>query len=483
MARARRQSNDGAEDGRRTEGQPSPEGQVPPAPGTTGRYLVLMRRDAMEAGVRALSNVAGLKVAHTADFEDHAATGEAVTESEALVFDELAVAVVDTPPEQIQRLGALDADDSGILRIEPERIVHILTDWPEAAQPFASGGVSILPPPAAMEASRGAGVPLEYLTGYREAVNHLVDRILNGGAYGNGIGGAGTAAPVLPAVFSDTADLTWGLQATKVAASRFTGKGVRVAVLDTGMDLKHPDFVGRRIESRSFIPGQAVQDGHGHGTHCIGTACGPLQPLQQPRYGIAYEADIFAGKVLSNTGSGADGGILAGISWAIHNRCPVVSMSLGAVTRVGDTFSMIFETVARRALAAGTLIVAAAGNNRPGPVNHPANCPSILGVGALDQRLKVAPFSCRGLNPQGGEVDIAAPGVQVRSSLPKPRQYGFSSGTSMATPHVAGVAALIAEANPDVRGGALGWVLLQSSQRLDEPSTDAGTGLVQAPVW
>jgi subtilisin family serine protease len=213
---------------------------------------------------------------------------------------------------------------------------------------------------------------------------------------------------------------------------------------------------------------------------------GPKQPGQLPRYGIAYEADIYAGKVLSNQGSGSDSGILAGINWAITNGCAVVSMSLGAAVLPGQGFSRIFEAVARRALAAGTLIVAAAGNesHRPDyikPVGHPANCPSIMAVAAIDSQLQVTFFSCAGLNLQGGQVDIAAPGLQVRSSWPRPTLYRTISGTSMATPHVAGIAALYAEANPDVRGGALGWLLLQSARRLDQSTRDIGAGLVQAP--
>jgi subtilisin family serine protease len=108
---------------------------------------------------------------------------------------------------------------------------------------------------------------------------------------------------------------------------------------------------------------------------------------------------------------------------------------------------------------AGTLIIEAAGNEgaRPGsisPVGHPANCPSIMAVAALDPQLGVAPFSNGGLNPLGGQVDIAGPGVDVRSSWPRPVLYNTISGTSMATPPVAGIAGLLSEANPEARGRA-----------------------------
>ncbi len=162
-------------------------------------------------------------------------------------------------------------------------------------------------------------------------------------------------------------------------------------------------------------------------------------------------------------------------------------MSLGSPTSPGEPFSEVFENAARRASQAGSLIVAAAGNEsqRPSvinPVGHPANCPSILAVGALDAQLRVAAFSSGGINPQGGQVDIAGPGVAVRSSWPRPTLYRTISGTSMATPHVAGIAALHVEAQKGTMvGGALGWLLLQSSRRLELPARDVGVGLVQAP--
>jgi subtilisin family serine protease len=463
----------------------SQEGEVI-APGTTGRYLVLLRQDAIKSAAKTLRDTAGLKTTSTADFEESAVAGEHLAEAEAFIFEDLGVAVVNTPPEQIKSLSAAAAEDSAILAVEPERIVYALRAAAPAFAPPVEETIADVPEYfSAPTMDRGAAAaaaefPIEFLRGYREAVDHLVGRLLAiGGVTEEAVGEAVAAA------FSET-EFTWGLQATKVALSRFSGKDIKVAVLDTGMDLGHPDFMGRTIRSQSFVAGQAVQDGHGHGTHCIGTSCGPRRPAQLPRYGIAFNAEIFAGKVLSNQGSGGDAGILAGIQWAVTNRCQVISMSLGAAVSPGQGFSQIFEEVARRALGLGTLIIAAAGNesNRPSiiaPVGHPANCPSIMAVGAIDQQFRIASFSCGGLNPQGGQVDIAGPGVAVQSSFPRPTLRRVLSGTSMATPHVAGIAALLAEANPGARGRALASLLLQSARRLPLPARDVGSGLVQAP--
>jgi subtilisin len=452
-----------------TERQPGPatdEAQGISPPGTTGRFLVLLSENtaaSATSGAFMLNRVAGLRVASTADFEAGAPT-EDLGGAGALMFPELGVAVVDAPPDQMRAIGVAAAD-SGVLAIEPERIVYAIEDGP------------VPPRLPGLPASRSAGFPLDYLKGYRDAVNHLYDAL-------TGVAPGELGAEAVPSFVEG--ELTWGLQATKVPASRFAGRGIRVAVLDTGLDAGHPDFAGRRIMPQSFIQGQQVQDGHGHGTHCIGTACGSRRPGQLPRYGIAYEAEIFAGKVLSNQGSGADTGILAGIQWSMANDCAIISMSLGSSVEPGQSFSRVYEHVARRALNRGTLIIAAAGNEseRPGfisPVGHPANCPSIMAVGALDRQFRVAPFSCGGLNPEGGQVDIAGPGVDIHSSWPRPTLYRSISGTSMATPHVAGIAALWAECDAQFRGRALMSILTQSARRLSLAARDIGAGLAQAP--
>lgn len=283
--------------------------------------------------------------------------------------------------------------------------------------------------------------------------------------------------------YTDTDKFTWGLQAVGADLSSYTGKGINVAVLDTGFDAAHPDFASRTVTTKSFVEGEDAADGHGHGTHCIGSSCGPRTPAQGPGYGVASEANIFAGKVLGADGSGSDSTILAGINWALENKCEIISMSLGADVR---TVHPPYVTAGRRSLELGSLIIAAAGNNaqrsagNPGYVGAPANSPYIMAVAALDSTLAVADFSAQALDTEGGEVNIAGPGVDIYSSWPGAQRYNTISGTSMATPHVAGVAALLAEST-GLRAQELWDQLVATARDVSLPAQDAGAGLAQAP--
>ena len=417
-------------------------------PETTGRQIVVFARDEDDGQIDwARAGISS--VADTRDFASGGLPPEAMQESQATMFANLGIAVVAADPSQVAMLQAADAPGRRILSVSPELVHHVLQDV------------------------------LEYTRAYRDGVDDLAERVLHAHDHD----GAAMAAPAAAPLFQDTAQATWGIQATKADSSPLSGKGIGVAVLDTGFDLTHPDFAGRTVTAQSFVPGEQAQDGHGHGTHCIGTSCGPRTPSTGPRYGIAYEADIFVGKVLSNSGSGTDGGILAGIDWAVSNGCPVISMSLGAnVMKAHPPYS----AAGARALEKGSLIIAAAGNNADrrtgnfGFVGAPANSPEIMAVGAVEQRLEMAYFSARSLPARGGQVDIAGPGFQVLSSWPLPTRYKAISGTSMATPHVAGVAALWAQATGR-RGLELWATLMQESQRLLQPSVDVGSGLCLAP--
>jgi subtilisin family serine protease len=291
-------------------------------------------------------------------------------------------------------------------------------------------------------------------------------------------------APVTSLAQFEETSVTWGLEVTKVALSTLSGAGIKVAVLDTGFDRNHQDFRGRSITTKLFVTRSSENDTQGHGTHCIGTACGPQRPTSGPRYGIAYEAAIYAGKVLGDDGMGTDRSVIAGMDWALDQGCQIISMSLGSATQVGDQPNADFEQIGKACLDGGSVVIAAAGNesSRPGhiaPVGSPANATTIMAVAAIDRALGPAPFSCGGVN-RGQDVDIAAPGVDVLSSLPGNR-YGRLSGTSMATPHVSGVAALIAQSDAKFRGRALWERLLELAGPLSHPARDVGKGLLLAP--
>lgn len=440
----------------------------PTAPDLTPGVLITFKPQAMDAAVDRLKDSAGIKnVAFAADFTDQAVDLAQISHAGMMVFNTLGIAVADVDPDQEASIAAVTTGETAVASVEPEPIFFAFTDGPLVD--FVT-----------------------YFRGYRDAVDHLYNNLV-GPARMPGLEGSAAAA-----VFQDTDEATWGLITTKVLDARGSGRGVRVAILDTGLDLDHPDFRGRQVVSHSFIPGQQVQDDNGHGTHCTGTACGPRNPSRGRRYGIAYEAEIYIGKVLSDQGSSLGRSTIAGIEWAVANGCHIVSMSLGSRVQPGQRFLNAFETLAREAMRRNTLIIAAAGNdsdrsqNLIRPVGSPANCPSIMAVAAVDRLFRTANFSNGSVNPDG-RVDIGGPGVSVYSSAPEPAstpqppffrqwsaQYDTINGTSMATPHVAGVAALLKQESLDLSAAELWRLLTARAHLLVQPAGDVGAGLLQA---
>jgi subtilisin len=419
----------------------------------TGRMLATFKEGAVEAGLKSFTASAGLRVADARDYSSQSVSD--VADADAVAFPEIGVALIGGDAAAARGMSAAAADiaaDSPIESIDPEYFVFAEGTGDEYFRLYGEG-------------EGGTTNPGDYLRGFVRAAETIARDL-----YGGGLPGGAPLAETEEQALAVGA--TWGLNACRVPPSPRSGAGIRVAVLDTGMDLGHPDFVGRiPLGQTATFVGQPVTDLHSHGTHCIGTACGPLAPAgSTPRYGCAYRSQIFVGKVLSNSGSSVGGSVLAGMNWAIANRCTVISMSLG-----GPGGPQPYYTAAgQAALNNGLLIVAAAGNEAS-PTGSPANSPTIMSVAALDQSLRPASFS------NFGKIDIAGPGVSVFSSVPRPQRYGYKSGTSMACPHVAGIAALWAESSPSLRGLTL-WRRLQATvRRLPFPATRVGAGLVQAP--
>ena len=420
----------------------------------TGRSLITFKEGASEEGYQSLGT-RGMRVADVRDFADQAAILESVGDADAVVFPEIGVALVGggAAEESGFSVASEIASDSPIESIDPEYFVFS-DDSPAR---YLAGF-----------AAQAENYPNEFIRGYIRGAETIINDLKTSMPGMPGMPGTQPPATEEEAVLALGA--TWGLNACRVPVSLRSGIGIKVAVLDTGLDLGHPDFTGRSIAHAQFV-GQPTQDLHSHGTHCTGTACGPKAPPgTTPRYGVAFRSSIFIGKVLSNSGSSVGGSVLNGMNWAIANRCHVISMSLGSRAGVQPYYT----AAGKSALDKGLLIIAAAGNEAS-PTGAPANSPTIMSVASLDPSLSPSSFS------NFGKIEISAPGRDVFSSVPRPKRYGVKNGTSMATPHVAGCAALWAESSASLRGMAL-WRRLQSSaRRLPLPATRVGAGLVQAP--
>jgi subtilisin len=285
----------------------------------------------------------------------------------------------------------------------------------------------------------------------------------------------------------DHSVVAWGVQVTRAVAANnlgITGKGCRVCVIDSGLNLVHPDFAPGPELSESFIGG-TVQDERGHGTHCAGIICGN-RSVPGPRYSVAPDAKLLVARVFKDTELAPEALIIAAIRWAVLNHAHVISISIHRPVAVGEPFSAALEEVANTALACGTLIISIAGNHsfRGGsapfvkPLSHPANCPSIMAVAALGTCLNVASMSNGSINI-GQSVDIAAPGVLIDSAYTT-SPYRTSSGTSTAAPFVAGIAALHFQKTGKT-GAALWQEICGRFHDLKLPPGDVGVGMALAP--
>lgn len=294
------------------------------------------------------------------------------------------------------------------------------------------------------------------------------------------------AAASLPLALAAT-QAAWGLNATRTSLSPYTGTGMRIALIDSGFQPAHPDFKWRHILAQSFVAGEDAFDYFGHGTHCSAAGCGPVRPAQYPRYGVAADAQMWVLKVLNRVGTTTEGVMRQAVELAIRHRCEIVCMPIGQRIGWNTPYSAEWEHLAQSALSVGTLILAAAGDESHRaagllqPVDHPANCPSIVAVGAVDAQLRVANFSNGGPSTVAGTVDIAAPGVDIFSGYIPPAWYAVLSGTSQAVAIAAGIAALHAQ-KTGLRGADLRAELLHTAQPLAGNPNDVGAGLIQAPL-
>lgn len=392
------------------------------------------------------------KVAFSADFQSVNWTNDKTRDADLVIYDKLGVGLLNIDdPEQMSWFKERTRRQKAILNMRPEHRMSILL---APTGPFS-----------------------EYQNQTETDALFDADIARSSTLQTHEVGHSGKA-------YSDSRRLTWAMHATGLSRLKYNGDGAKIAILDTGLDFNHQDWRNREMVSRSFV-GPSALDDHGHGTQCAGLAGGrPIDPAY-PRYGAAPKADLHIAKVLEKDGTGPDSSILAGIDWAISHGCHVLSLSVG-VQSSSHTHDPVYETVAQRCLKSGMLFIAAAGNDssRPNlirPVCRPASCPSIFAVGAVDRYLRVAHFSNGTVWPGACQVDGVAPGVDVLTTSSGAKPYGRFSGTSMAAPLCAGIAAVLVQQDGSRLGPALWQQLSAFSRRLPIHSTDVGNGLICIP--
>ncbi|MBO8126353.1 MAG: S8 family peptidase [Firmicutes bacterium] len=270
-------------------------------------------------------------------------------------------------------------------------------------------------------------------------------------------------------------EMDWGVKRIGAPEAWPVSKGaqVKVAVIDTGIQLGHPDLKDRIDKGFNTITlTKNANDDNGHGTHVAGIIAASDNDFGV--VGVSPEVVLYPVKVLDSNGSGSLSDVVAGIQWCIEQGVDIINMSLGA-----SDSSETFAEAVRIAASKGIIIVAAAGNSGPDntSIDYPAKYPETIAVAASDQNDRIADFSSR-----GPEVDISAPGVDINSTY-LGSKYTILSGTSMATPHVTGTIALLKALHRNYTLADIKSILKRSAHLLPNFSPQhQGVGLVQAGV-
>lgn len=312
---------------------------------------------------------------------------------------------------------------------------------------------------------------------------------------GTPTGGPRTLAAGIGRIWLDRrlhADLTESVPrigAPKAWRAGYDGTGVTVAVLDSGYDPTHPDLAGKVKAAASFTGTPDTTDRVGHGTHVAATIAGRGTAGQPGGRGVAPGAQLLIGKVLGDNGSGDLSWTIAGMEWAVQQGADVVNLSLGAPA--GEGPDPVTEALDALSASSGTLFVVSAGNSGPGrqTLNTPGTADRALTVGAVDDANRIADFSSRGPRLGDGAVkpEVTAPGVGIVAARAAgttlgevvDANYTAMSGTSMAAPHVAGAAALLAQRHPDWTAEQLKAALVSSADEArDVPVEVEGAGRI-----
>jgi serine protease AprX len=268
----------------------------------------------------------------------------------------------------------------------------------------------------------------------------------------------------------------------------YRGTGIKVAIVDTGIDLDHPDFSGRVVAGASFVGGD-YRDDNGHGTHVAGITAGSGAASEAKYRGVAPEATLYVARVLDRNGSGSMSGVMAGVEWAVDQNVQVINLSLGGSgTSDGqDALSLTCNA----AVGQGIVVCVAAGNAGPGSrtIGSPGAAADVITVGAATRTDGVASFSSRGPTADGrAKPDICFPGTDIVASRaagtsmgqPVNDRYTSASGTSMATPHASGLAALLLQANANLTPAEVKQIYMETALDMGQGPNVQGSGRARA---
>ncbi len=276
------------------------------------------------------------------------------------------------------------------------------------------------------------------------------------------------------------------IQTPQVWADGFTGKGVVVGVVDTGIDITHPDVAGRVKAFKDFT-GEGEIDNNGHGTHVAGIVGGTGAASQEKFRGVAYECDFVIAKVLRGNGGGLMSDVIAGMEFCIDQGVRVINLSLGGGSANDGTDAV--SVACDNAVDEGVVVCVAAGNSGPGgkTVGSPACARKVITIGATDKQDGIASYSSRGSTSDGRvKPDVCFPGSSIIAARAKNTAMGTpfndfyttASGTSMATPHAAGTCALLLQKVPSLKPAEIKAAFMAHAKNLGLDENTQGKGRV-----
>ncbi len=273
-----------------------------------------------------------------------------------------------------------------------------------------------------------------------------------------------------------------GATSPKTLGALAGGRGVNVAILDSGFASGHPDFPASRFGPSKAFVGKSTDDENGHGTHCTGLACGPrVLPNGNPGYGVADQSTIMVIRISDASRATSDFIIIKGLEFAGLNQADIALLAYNAGSADNEP-PFAYERAARVLLERGCLVISSAGDNAflgVGPVEEPANCNSIVAIGSVDSNLRPSSFS-PGLVPAGDPIDFVAPGENVLSAAVKGGPIP-ASGTSVSAAIAAGIAALWVEKTHKT-GADLWQLLIDNAKEIPNARfARVGSGLLVAP--